>query len=408
MGGGGAIGQALVVLATPVLTRLFTPEDFGVYALYSSTVLVAGSLASLRLDAAVLVPRQLGTAVALSKLGSGALVVVGVVTAAAAAAAVAVGVLGPDATHSPALAALFVLLGVVGFGGYQLLNMWAVRERLYGAVARTRVTRAAVQVAFQVGGGLIGFAPGGLLMGHALGHLFGLRFIGRRMLDAWRSVRTSAARLRWTARRYRNYPLLSAPAALLQSSSLQLPAVVLMAYFGPAAAGVYAVAQRVIATPIQVVGSALAMVFMGETLHLAKSSPAQLRRVMLRSVALTALIGSLPILLLALGGPPLFEFALGREWAEFGTYIRTMAPMFVAQFAMYPISQTLKVLERPGLQLVFDASRLALGVGSLAVAAWLGAEPVTAVLVYSIGMTLSYCVYLALALHALALRAARG
>lgn len=85
-----------------------------------------------------------------------------------------------------------------------------------------------------------------------------------------------------------------------------------------------------------------------------------------------------------------------------------MAPMFVAQFAMYPISQTLKVLERPGLQLVFDASRLALGVGSLAVAAWLGAEPVTAVLVYSIGMTLSYCVYLALALHALALRAARG
>lgn len=401
VGGGGAFGQLIVFLASPVLTRLYSPEDFGLYALYASIVLFAGNVACLRFDVAVPVPRSTATATVLAQLGVVSLIAIAILAALAASVGSVMGAAGAAPGISPAFAAATVFLGVVGYGGYQLLNMWAVRHRLYGQIARTRITRAVIQVAIQVVAGVARVAPAGLLMGHALGHLFGLRAIGSHMLGRWRSLGLAVTRLTWTARRYRHYPLLSAPAALLQSASLQVPAVLLMAFYGPAVAGIFAVAQRVVTAPMSMLGSALGMVFMGETLGLARSSPAELRRVLLRSVSATATVGAVPILLLAIGGPSLFALALGDEWRASGSFVRSMAVMYLAQFAIYPASQTLHVLERPGLQLMSDALRLVLGAGGLVASGLVGLGPREALLAYAMGMTVAYGMFLGFILRAL-------
>ncbi len=390
VGGGGALGQAVVVLASPVLTRLFDPADFGLYSLYASLVLIVGGVACLRYDVSIPVPKQDGTAVALGQVALGWLLLVAGLTAAVAAAVTSGGAFGVRETMSAAVAGALVFLGVVGYGGYQLLNYWAIRRQLYAALGQTRIVRGVMQVVIQVAAGLAGSGPQGLISGHALGHLFGFMAIGRDFGRAVAAAPLRWTRLLWAARRYRKYALYSAPAALIASATLQLPPVLLLLFYDPQAAGLYAIAQRVVATPAGIVGLAISQVFMSEAMMVVRTSKRALRRRYLRTVFLTLLVGLVPIGAIAVGGPALFGWAFGAQWAGSGVFVRAMSIMFVAQFAVYPISQTLHAIERPDLQLTSDMVRMVLGLGVLVALAALRVPAVSALLGYSVAMTVAY------------------
>ncbi len=407
VGGGGALGQAIVVASSPLLTRIYSPAEFGMYALYTSLVVVVGGVASLRYDVCIPVPRRTETAVTLGRISAMLLVVVGAAVAIVVAVAIRSGALAAIGPVSPAVAAALVFAGVIGYGGYQLLNYWAIRRRLYDALAQTRITRGAMQVAIQLGAGMASAGGAGLVLGHATGHLFGLTAIGRDFVRSLRRDRFDQRRLRWTARHFGGFARLSAPAAVLSSLSLQLPAVLLAAFFGPTPAGWYAVAQRVIATPAGIVGAAVSQVFMGETAQLARTSPSALRRRFVRAVLVAGVVGAVPISLIAWGGPGLFAWALGDAFGEAGSFVRIMGLMFVAQFAVYPVSQTLHVLQRSDLQLLYEAVRVVLGVGTLCVLAVGGGSPRTVLLGYTLGMSLSYGMYVMVGYRALSARIQR-
>lgn len=390
VGGGGALGQAAVVLASPILTRLFDPVDFGVYSLYASLVLIVGGVACLRFDVSIPVPKRDSTAVALGQVAAGWLLMTAGLTALVSAFVVASGILSDTQHMSPVWAGLLVFLGTVGYGGYQLLNYWAVRRHLYAALGQTRIIRGVMQVVVQIVAGASGAGSQGLVAGHAFGHLFGFAAIGR---DFWRAVRAVPfrwPRLLWAARRYRSYAFFSAPAALIANATLQLPPVLLAIFYDPGTAGFYAIAQRVVAAPAGIVGLAISQVFMSETMTLARSSRISLRRPYLRAISLAFLMGLVPIGAIAFGGPWLFGWAFGSQWTESGSFVRAMAAMFIAQFSIYPVSQTLHAIERPDLQLMSDVVRMLLGLGFLVTLASLRVPAVDALLGYSIAMTISY------------------
>lgn len=407
VGGGGAIGQALIVAASPILTRLFDPAEFGVYAIYTSLVIIVGSVACLRFDVPIPVPRRDTTATSLGRLSSISLVSVAGIAGLGTITFLWFGQDNISIDLAPWWGGLLVFVGIVGYGGYQLLNYWAIRRRLYKELGQTRITRGGMQVAIQVGAGALGAGAGGLIVGHALGHLFGFFAIGRDFLSLLRRTKASCARLRWTARRYRSYAMFSAPAALLSSVTMQLPAVLLALFYGPVVAGIYAVAQRVIATPASIVGTAISQVFMGETMKLARTSASKMRRAYTRALILSAIVGVLPIGLIAAGGPWLFGLVLGSEWVEAGRFVRVMSAMFAVQFAVYPVSQTLHAIERPDLQLFFDAMRMFLGIGTLLILGWSGVPALGTLLGYSLGMVIAYCLYIGLGYRALSLHSRR-
>jgi len=401
VGGGGAVGQFLVIAASPLLTRLFEPTDFGVYAIYTSVVIVAGTVACLRFDVAIPVPRLDSTAVALGRLATGTLLTIAVLSAIFVAVAVAGRLGGLKLSLTPGAAAGLIFLGVVGYGGYQLLNYWAIRRHLYKSLAQTRVTRGVMQVVFQVATGLIGTGAVGLMLGHALGHLSGLVAIGRDFFRHLVRRPLKWSRLLWTARRYRRFAVFSTPAALISSATLQLPPVLLALLYDPVAAGYFAIAQRVVATPAGIIGLAISQVFMSETMVLVRSSRRKMRVLYLRALASTFIIGLVPIGLIAVGGPWLFGLVFGDQWSEAGNFVRAMSIMFITQFAVYPVSQTLHAIERTDLQLLYDIVRMVLGVGTLVGLGLLHVAPVAALLGYSIALAAAYLFYMWLGYRAL-------
>ncbi|BDU75443.1 lipopolysaccharide biosynthesis protein [Mesoterricola sediminis] len=390
--GGTALAQGLIVLASPVLTRLYSPGDFGVLTVYMSLVTVLVSLGSLRYEQALPLPEAEAEAAGLLLL---CLLLVGATTL---AGALVIGGLRHRILawmDAPALGPFLWLVpvSVLGAGLYQVFTCWAIRKERYDRIARTRVTQCLTQLAVQVGGGLLGGGAAWLLVGDALGRTNGTRTLAA--LD-WRRDGAALGRTRWAdvagaARRFRAFPLLSSGTALLNTLNLRLPGLLLAIAYGPWDAGCFALAQRVFALPSAIVGESVAQVFFGESAQVGRSG--SLMPLFQGTVRRMFLLG-LPLMALsALSGWFLFPVLFGEAWGRAGRFAAALAPMALAQFTGACVSSALVVLERQDLALVRELIRSLLLLGAVAAAWRLRWDASRAVNLFACSGTLSYGLY---------------
>ena len=265
---GTAIGQLLLFLAVPVLTRLYTPADYGALAVYSSTLTVLVVLASLRYEAAILLPQDEDTAASLLALTFLLLAVTAAIVSLlvwlAGDAFVAV-------VKVPALRPYRWLLpvGFIGAGMYQALSYWAIRRGEFGRVARTKLSQGVGQVVSQVGLGAAGAGAPGLLIGDVIGRVAGGGGLALLALGGRSHARVTRASVLSAASRYRRFPLLTTWSGLLNVGSLQLPSILFSASFGAAAAGLYALSFKMLVLPTMLVGQAVGQVFLSRAAPLA-------------------------------------------------------------------------------------------------------------------------------------------
>lgn len=395
--GATAFSQGLVVLVSPILTRLYTPADFGVLAVYTSILFMLIMIASLRYELAIPVPDEEETAANLLILCLLILPLMSLLTA-----------LGTwwladrivSWTNTPAFRPYLWLLpvGLLGAGLYQVLNYWAIRKQAFGQIAKTKLSQGVGQVVLQVGLGFFKWGPLGLLLGDLAGRIGGSGTLARMV---WKEDKHLLQRVSWTgirrvASRYRKFPLISSGSALLNSAGLQLPALLLAAFYGAQVAGWFAVGQRVLGAPFALVRQAVAQVYLGEAAKLAHQNPPELARQFKKTAQRLFVVGAPPLALIALLGPLLFEIVFGTGWRESGLYLQLLAPMVLMGFVASPLSQTLNLLERQDLQFGWDTARLLLVVGGLWLCSRLGGSARTALLVYSIAMVIAYAALLIL------------
>ncbi|HEX6435244.1 MAG TPA: oligosaccharide flippase family protein, partial [Gemmatimonadales bacterium] len=169
---GTAIGQLLLFIAVPVLTRLYSPADYGALGVFSSTLQILVVLASLRYEQAIALPEE--EDVARSLLGLTFLLL----TAMTSLVSLLVWLAGDEyvsALNVPALRPYLWLIpvGFLGAGVYQAVSFWAIRRREFNRVARTKLSQGLGQVLAQVGLGFAGLGTGGLLIGDVVGRVTG-------------------------------------------------------------------------------------------------------------------------------------------------------------------------------------------------------------------------------------------
>jgi O-antigen/teichoic acid export membrane protein len=384
---GTAVAQLLLALAMPVLTRLYTPADYGSLAVYSSTLTVLLVVASLRYELAIPLPDDEPTAAALLVLTvmllSGMAVVLSLLVW-----------LGGDAFVTvlkvPALRPYLWLVpvGFVGAGLYQALSYWAIRRGAFGRIARTKLSQGLGQVVSQVALGVARAGAPGLLIGDVVGRVAGgggLAFLALRDRPAAMVSRTGLVA---AARRYRRFPLLTTWSGLFNVGSLQLPSIMFAASFGAAAAGLYSLSYKMLVLPTMLVGQAVAQVFLSRAATVA-GEPERLRRLTERT-ALVLFAGGLPVFaIVALSGPRLFAIVMGGQWEQAGRYAQVLAPWFVVWLVSSPLSGLLSVREWQGSALAFSAGEFALRLGSLLVGAERGSPMLAVALLSASGVLIS-------------------
>lgn len=155
--GGTAGAQVLTVLVSPVLTRLYTAEDFGVLAVYASVLSLILVVASLRYELAIPLPEDDLDAVNLTALG---FFLVFLLTFFTACAVWLSGEYIIRMLNASQLKPYLWLLPLsVFFGGiYGLFRYWSVRIKTFGAVAKTSLQQALVSICIQLAGYKLGGA----------------------------------------------------------------------------------------------------------------------------------------------------------------------------------------------------------------------------------------------------------
>ncbi|MEI6053658.1 MAG: oligosaccharide flippase family protein, partial [Opitutaceae bacterium] len=227
------VAQGLTVLASPIISRLYTPGELGILSIFMSLVNMAWVFSSGRYESAVSFTRKDDDAfhiVVLSMI---------ILTASSFAFFVALLVWGSGLISLLGLEPLrpYILLipfGIIGLGAYQIGSYWPIRKRTYGLFARTKVWQSIGQVLVQIIGGLMKAGAVGLIVGDIVGRSSGSFSLFKRI---WHDKRTSGiilsprtlARLAW---RYRRFPLFSTWSSFLLTIASSGVPLILGKYYG--------------------------------------------------------------------------------------------------------------------------------------------------------------------------------
>ena len=392
---GVVFGQAVAALASPLLSRLYTPEAFGVFGVYSSLLGMIGTAVALRYELAVPVCKDDETAAEACLVS---LLACFITVALLVPVIWATGPWLAAITAMPGLRlGLWLLVpSLLGWGLALPLNAWSICRGTYRTNALGRALQLTGQTVAQILSGLVMASGLGLVLGAVLGHLIRLAlFVGSLPRSDWallRSVRRGAivrvAREQW------RYPAYSSPSALLQSGTQFLPALLMAALYGPAVAGWFAFGQRLLEMPVALLSISASSVYLGEVRGL---DAVAVRQLFLRTAGRFLALGLLGMLPLLLFGPQIFAIVFGEAWRTAGTMVQYLIPVQLARFVILPIAQTLNLFGRQELHLLSAG----LNLGTLALSFGLGRlltlPPLTTLGLFSLGSSAAYLLYLLLA-----------
>jgi O-antigen/teichoic acid export membrane protein len=407
LSGGTTLGQGLLILSSPLLTRLFEPEEFGVLAVFSAIAAILCQVTALRYEVALPVLRRDEDAAAMAMAGC-----LMALLWSCLFALLLVPLEAPLAAH----------LGIAGFGhvlwlmpplllswGLSLvLAHWSIRRGSFKVNAAGNLALSASQAAGQLALGAIHATAMSLTFGYILGSLVRCAWLLKALPRAdWGLFRrVSWTRMTALAREHWHYPVYSGSSALLQSSAQMLPAVFIAILFGPAAAGWFGLGQRVTGMPARMVGEAAGQAFLAEIAH---AQEPELHPLFKRTALRLLLLGLLGLGPLLLVGPPLFALIFGEPWRETGMIVQVLIPLHLARFVVTPLTQTLNVTGRQHLHLVASLLGALALLASFALSALLDLTLLATLLLYSLSSSAAFLFYLLCAWRAVqAAEAASG
>jgi O-antigen/teichoic acid export membrane protein len=387
--GGTALAQAIIVSTSPVLTRLYTPAEFGSFTVFTATLSILLVVASLRLELAIPLEPTNG--------GATALLALSVILALVSGIAVAIGVIVFGAqfvqwTNTPALLPSLWLLPVilVCAGTYQALGQFGARIGYFGPLSFSKALQSTGQAGTQVLLGLFHFGALGLVLGYVVGNVLAVVALIARL--TWALDGTYAREWIPLTRKYRRFPIYSTWSGLIDVAGLMLPAVLLTVYFSPEVTGHFSLTAAVLFTPTVLLAYPITQVVY--PLAAENRANARLSRRMVETTVYSLFAVAVPVFaFVGLNGPALFASVFGPNWAASGEYAVLLAPSLMFLFVTTPLSSFALVKDRQPMLLVFSTAMAVVRLSSIVVGGLQGSAT-TAIALYSGAGVGIYATYL--------------
>ncbi|PKM27014.1 MAG: hypothetical protein CVV09_03225 [Gammaproteobacteria bacterium HGW-Gammaproteobacteria-13] len=355
---GTGLAQMLPIMLSPILTRLYTPEEFGVFALYGSICAILAVLVTGKYELAIIVPRHDGEAinlvavtVMLSMVVS--LILLGVVVVWGEMIA---GFLG----HLEVQSWLYLIpFSTLILGCYYTLNFWVNRRSRYKNMAISRVVQSGVGSAMQLAVGLSRGGLFGLILGQLLGQVVSTLYLATSLPRDERNLfrRVTLKRMRCVACRHIGYPKFMVPGQAMSVGATEMPLLLLTVFFGAGVAGFYSLAQRIMAAPLSLVASAVGDVYRQQAAG-QYASRGECLDVFIGSFKRLVMFAFFPILPVLLFGPWLFAFIFGDAWRAAGEIASLLSILVFFQTLSSPLSSTVLLPGWLYLDFVWQFARL--------------------------------------------------
>ena len=398
---GTTIAQAIPILISPVLTRIYNPSDYGVLALFGAFVAVISIVAHGRYDLAVMLPEDDKEGASLVFL-SGALAlttsILSLIIFLVFSKRLSV-ILG-----NPAISGWLYLvpLAVLAVSVNDIFTYWTNRRKRFKDLAYSRIAESVVSVTVKLGMGLMGYKPAGLIIGMLLGQIEVVYVLVSRTIKNEKGsfLGIDFKSMMSCARRYSNFLKFSTVGAIFNVGSKEIPVILLAVFFNPAVVGFFALAKKLMNLSINAFGQSITQVFYQKVSE-CRFDGTKTASITMELYKKLLYVSIIPAMAVFVYGDWMFSFVFGSKWFFAGRYAQALSFWMLFTFVSQPFASLLAAFEKQKNQMIFDGVLFALQVFTISVGAVAGLDAFSAVLAFAVvsaivrfGFTL-YCLKMA-------------
>ena len=363
------IAQAIGLLVYPILTRLYSPEDFGLLNLFLSIGSILVLLATSEYQSAILLPSSENEAAGVARVAmrimGGWLLFISILTIFSRPIS--------RIFEAPSLVHYFwLLLPYVGvMGAWSIYNAWLTRTRDFSQISIYQISQSTIGVLTKLLFGWLNWLKSGLIVSSVLAPLLSLSIAFARSREAfrnlWQPCNNSAREL---AYKYRQFPLYSLPRSLVNNLSGNLPALVLTPYFGLNELGFFAMAVTLSFRPITMITSSIHQVLFERVANMVREKQSIWKWLSTKWIMMFIIVIPIMIVLTVIM-PQLVQLLLGAGWEQTATLIRYMMPWITCVFLIAPLAFISEVFGKQKLFLLIEIIYLALRICAMIAGIWM-------------------------------------
>jgi O-antigen/teichoic acid export membrane protein len=390
---GAIVSQIVPIALSPVLSRLYTPEDFGVYAFVISIGACAAAMCASQYNHGIMLEEKNNYAKAMVLLSIAITIAISLVSF----TILWIAVWGLQIASLQHVKSCFILLPIytIFVGLNSSFSYWNNRNKRYAIISKGRIISSATTIIIQI---ILAFmftgASSFLLLGLTLGPLFSFIYLYlstpslRKKFFEGYSLKT----LHQLGRKHKKFLLFTSLSDLLNTLLVQLPVFLLKGLVGEQKTGQFAFSNRLLSMPISFVSSSVGEVFkqraVDEYTHTGTCS-----KIFIQTFKGLFFLSVIPFVLLFIFAPDIFAFVFGEMWREAGYFTRLMTPMFFFKFTVSPLTYIYYINGRQKEDLILHLLMLVFIVFSLYLGhTWLNSVNAM-LLLYSLSFTGIYLYY---------------
>jgi O-antigen/teichoic acid export membrane protein len=350
---GTTIAQAIPIAISPILTRIYTPEDFGIYAIFLAISAIFGSISNARYELAIMLPKKDEDAINIFALGL-------ILTSSISLLILVLIIIFIDyfvqtiGNEDIRIWLYFVPVAIFFTGFYKLLNYFNNRKKYYKDIKNTIIIKSIVLAIVQLSIGFIKTGATGLISGQIISNIFAnVKLLNNIIKDKFLLSKVSKLKILALAKRYKDFPKYSMWAGLFNTLSNNLINILIPTIFSLTTLGFYSLVNRVLGMPSNLVGGAIGQVFY-QTATKEKQQTGKAINTFNSTIKKLLIIGIPSFGVLFFIVEDLFAFVFGEDWRVAGVYAQLLIPVFFVRFVVGPLSMLNMVFLKNKNGLIFQ------------------------------------------------------
>lgn len=347
---GSAIAQIFAFIVSPILTRLYTPAEYGINSVFMAILTINSVFATLRIQVPLSITNKDREKSILTNVGFYLTILFSIL------------VLILTSSLGEEISILFDIkdeqwlkwlpLSTLGIGLYEVFYHNLLGNQRYKEMTYISIMKVVLQEAFQIGLSFFNIGFQGLIIGNLISYvvinIFMIYTISPQLLKFKKEEYLS------TIKDNLDYPKFAFPAELLGMSSRQFVPLILTFLFLPEVSGFYALANRLIGVPINLIANSLRQVYIKEaSVEFAETK--SIKNNFIKTSKILFVI-SIPICIgIYIIGPYFFGIVFGDEWVESGYYLRALIPFFISRFTIVPLMSSMYIIKKTKFEILSNS-----------------------------------------------------
>lgn len=380
--GGSAAAQIVTVCASPVLSRIYSPDVIGYVSTYVGIAMLVASLCTFSYHYAIVLPKNediVATLIFLS-VGLSFLFII----------LLSVFVWYVDISNSNFLIYLFPFFTLI-MALRDTFQQVFIRKQKYSYLSRVNMAQSIVVNSAKIMFGLVISNVFSLIFATLISSLFGLvMFLPIHCREYFTNYKFQINKVMSAAWEYKDFCLYRTPELLMTGLTQSVPLLVISFFYGIEYAGYYGMARSVLALPTLMIGRSMSDLLY-PTFSRIYNDGGDLYSSVFKYTVVMVVLGVLFFGFLIMFGPRVFSIIFGMQWEYAGLYSQWLSLMLLGSFVSVPVITVIPVISMQKDLLKFSLITKISSMGILVFLSFVATD-VVAISVYS-GLQLFLYIY---------------